>query len=123
MGETYVTIEVGDTRGERFETVEVLIDTGSTYTALPGDLLRRLGVPVAEIAQSELADGSMAPIEVGDTIIRLEGRQFPTPVIFGGDGEPSLLGVMALERARLAVDPVNGRLIPINVLRLASSSV
>ena len=123
MGETYVTIEVGDTRGERFETVEVLIDTGSTYTALPGDLLRRLGVPVAEIAQSELADGSMAPIEVGDTIIRLEGRQFPTPVIFGGDGEPSLLGVMALERARLAVDPVNGRLIPVNVLRLASSSV
>ena len=123
MGETYVTIEVGDTRGERFETVEVMIDTGSTYTALPGDLLRRLGVPVAEIAQSELADGSMAPIEVGDTIIRLEGRQFPTPVIFGGDGEPSLLGVIALERARLAVDPVNGRLIPVNVLRLASSSV
>ena len=123
MGETYVTIEVGDTRGERFETVEVLIDTGSTYTALPGDLLRRLGVPVAEIAQSEIADGSMAPIEVGDTIIRLEGRQFPTPVIFGGDGEPSLLGVMALERARLTVDPVNGRLIPVNVLRLASSSV
>ena len=122
MGETYVTIEVGDTRGERFETVEVLIDTGSTYTAIPGDLLRRLGVPVAEIAQSELADGSMAPIEVGDTIIRLEGRQFPTPVIFGGDGEPSLLGVMALERARLTVDPVNGRLIPVNVLRLASSS-
>ena len=123
MGETYVTIEVGDTRGERFETVEVMVDTGSTYTALPGDLLRRLGVPVAEIAQSELADGSMAPIEVGDTIIRLEGRQFPTPVIFGGDGEPSLLGVMALERARLAVDPLNGRLIPVNVLRMANGSV
>ena len=122
MCETYVTIEVGDTRGERFEAVEVMVDTGSTYTALPGDLLRRLGVPVAEIAQSELADGSMAPIEVGDTIIRLEGRQFPTPVIFGGDGEPSLLGVMALERARLAVDPLNGRLIPVNVLRLASGS-
>ena len=123
MGETYVTIEVGDTRGVRFEAVEVMVDTGSTYTAIPGDLLRRLGVPVAEIAQSEIADGSMAPIEVGDTIIRLEGRQFPTPVIFGGDGEPCLLGVMALERARLAVDPVNGRLIPVNVLRLASSSV
>lgn len=123
MGETYVTIEVGDTRGDRFETVEVMVDTGSTYTALPGDLLRRLGVPVAEIAQSELADGSMAPIEVGDTIIRLEGRQFPTPVIFGGDGEPSLLGVMALERASLAVDPLNGRLIPVNVLRMANGSV
>ena len=122
MGETYVTIEVGNTRGDRFETVEVMVDTGSTYTALPGDLLRRLGVPVAEIAQSELADGSMAPTEVGDTIIRLAGRQFPTPVIFGGDGEPSLLGVMALERARLAVDPVNGRLIPVNVLRMANGS-
>lgn len=122
MGTTYVTIEVGDTRGERFESVEVMVDTGSTYTALPGSLLRRLGVPVVETAQSELADGRMSSVEVGDTIIRLEGRQFPTPVIFGEEGEPCLLGVMALERARLGVDPVGRRLVPVNLLRLGRCS-
>ena len=33
-------------------------------------------------------------------------------------GEPSLLGVVSLEQAALAVDPLAGRLIPANLLRL-----
>ena len=113
MGEVHITIEVGDPRGERFEPVEVMVDTGSTFTSVPTDLLRRLGVPVQETVQSQLADGSLAPMDVADTIIRLEGQQFPTPVIFGKSGEPNLLGVIALERALLRVDPVNGGLIPV----------
>ena len=118
MGETYVTIEVGDLRGERFEAVEVMVDTGSTFTAVSGDLLRRLGVPVERTARSELADGSLAPVEIGKTMIRLEGQMFTTPVIFGEEGEPNLLGVVALEEALLGVDPVAGRLVPVNVLRV-----
>ena len=121
MGEVHITIEVGDPLGERFEPLEVMVDTGATFTSVPGDLLRRLGVPVQETVQSQLADGSMDPIEVADTMIRLEGKQFTTPVIFGKAGEPNLLGVIALERALLGVDPVNGRLIPIVALRMASS--
>ena len=41
-----------------------------------------------------------------------------TPVIFAEPGEPSLLGVVSLEEAALAVDPLAGRLIPANLLRL-----
>ena len=52
------------------------------------------------------------------TTIRLEGLEFPTPVIFAEEGEPSLLGVVTLEEAALAVDPLAGRLIPANLLRL-----
>ena len=113
MGELYLTIEVGDTNGERFEPVEVMVGAKSIFTSVPGDLLRRLGVPVQETVQSQLADGSLDPMDVADTIIRLEGRQFPTPVILGKAGEPNLLGVIALGRALLAVDPVNGGLIPV----------
>ena len=120
MGEVHVTIEVGDPRGERFEPLEVMVDTGATFTSVPADLLRQLGVPVQETVQSQLADGSMDPIDVADTMIRLAGKQFQTPVIFGKTGEPNLLGVIALERALLGVDPVNGRLIPIVALRMAN---
>ena len=58
--------------------------------------------------QSELANGQIVPMEVGRTFIKLEGQEFPTPVLFGEEGEPSLLGMISLQHALLAVDPHNG---------------
>ena len=117
MGTVTVTIAVGDPRGGMFEDLEVTVDTGSTYTAVPRELLQRLGVPVERSLPSETADGRVVPVDVGETTIRLEGLQFHTPVIFAAEGEPSLLGVVSLEEAALAVDPLAGRLIPTNLLR------
>ena len=112
MGTVNVTIGVGDTQGQRFEELEVEVDSGSTITAVPKELLHRLGVPVTRSVQATLADGSSATVDVGETLIRLEGQEFHTFVIFAEEGEPSLLGVVTLEQALLAVDPVAGRLIP-----------
>ena len=112
MGAVYVTIEVGDVHRERFEPVEVMVDTGSTFTSLPGDLLRRLGMSPQLTMNVRLADGSIIEDQVCDAIIRLQGETFFTPVSFGRDGEPSLLGVVALETALLVVDPIEQRLVP-----------
>ena len=117
MGAVFVTIEVGDVRGERFEPVEVMVDTGSTFSQIPDELLHRLGVPVQRTLESELADGSIETVQVGETLIRLEGQRITTPVIFASEGEPNLLGVVALETALLAVDPVRRSLYPTRVLR------
>jgi hypothetical protein len=62
--------------------------------------------------QVRIANGSIIDEEVCDTMIRLEGRTFFTPISFGREGEPNLLGVVALETALLAVDPVEQRLVP-----------
>ena len=118
MGTVKVTIAVGDPQGRMFKDLEVTVDTGSTYTAVPRELLQRFGVPVERSLPSETADGRIVPVDVGRTTIRLEGLEFPTPVIFAEEGEPSLLGVVSLEEAALAVDPLAGRLIPANLLRL-----
>ena len=99
-------------RGERFEPVEVMVDTGATFTTVPADLLRRLGVNPQRTMQVPLADGSVINDQVCDTVIRLEGQTFFTPISFGREGEPNLLGVVALETALLAVDPVEQRLVP-----------
>ena len=112
MGAIYVTIEVGDMQGGRFEPVEVMVDTGSTFTTVPADLLRRLGVNPQRTMQVRLADGSVINDQVCDTVIRLEGQTFFTPISFGREGQPNLLGVVALETALLAVDPVEQRLVP-----------
>lgn len=113
MGQVTTTIEVGDPQGRNFQEVEMEVDTGSTFTALPRELLEALGVPVNRTAQSRLADGSVQAIDLGQTTIRLEGNQFTTTIIFAEEGEPSLLGVVTLEQALLAVDPVNNELIPV----------
>ena len=118
MGTVTVTIEIGDPQGHGFEEIDVIVDTGSTYTALPKQMLQRLGVPVERTLPSETADGRIVPVDVGEATIKLEGLQFHTPVIFAEDHEPSLLGVVSLEQAALAVDPLAGRLLPTNLLRL-----
>ena len=113
MGTVTTTIEVGDPQGGNFQEIELEVDTGSTYTALPRKMLEALGVPVNRSEQSRLADGTEQSVEIGQTTIRLAGKQFITTVIFAGEQEPSLLGVITLEDALLAVDPVNNELIPV----------
>ena len=117
MGEVRVTIAVGDRQGQTFKEIEVIVDTGSTYTAVPRALLQRLGVAVERSIPSRTADGRTVPVDVAHTIVRLEGLEFPTPIIFAEEGEPSLLGVVTLKEAALAVDPLQGRLVPTNLLR------
>ena len=117
MGTVKVTIGVGDPQGRQFEDLEVVVDMGSTYTAVPREMLQRLGVPVERSLPSETADGSIVPVDVGEATIRLEGLEFHTPVIFAGEGETNRLGMVSLGEAALTVDPLAGRLILANLLR------
>ena len=117
MGIITVTIQVADLQGHQLEELDIVVDTGSTYTAVPRAMLERLGVPIQRSMPSQTADGRIVPVDIGQTIVRLEGFEFYTPVIFAAENEPSLLGVVTLEEAGLAVDPVNGRLIPTHLLR------
>ena len=122
VGAITVTIDVGDIRGQRFESVEVMVDTGSTFTAVPGSLLRRLGISVQRTVPVRLADGSQMTDEVADAVVLLEGQRIITPVIFAREGEPNLLGVVALETALLAVDPVSQRLIATEALKMTATA-
>ncbi len=117
MGTVIATVEVGDPHRRNFQAVELEVDPGSTYTALPRDLLESLGVRSVASVPARLADGSRQVVDLGQTTIRLGGRQFITRVIFAEKGKPSLLGVITLEDALLAVDPVHNELIPVEAKR------
>ncbi len=118
MGKLLVTISVGNQQGTQFQDIEVTVGTGATFTAVPRILLQNLAVPVARSAQSRLADGSTASVDIGWTMIRLQGQTFPTQVTFAEENQPSLLGVVTLEEALLAVDPVGQQLVPVEAMRL-----
>ena len=113
MGTFRVEIEVGDPEGSRFESIEALVDTGATNTALPAPLRSSLGVTPYTRTVFESADGRDIELEVGRTWVRVDGQQEFTQVVFSAaDAEP-ILGAITLEEMGLAVDPVSRRLLPV----------
>src|SRR5205809_6861079 len=110
MGHFRVTVQVGNRAGEGFERIEALVDTGATYTWIPRDLLKHLGVTPEEEWPFVLADGREVRYPVAWIQIQIGERAQPTIVVFGEPGSEPLLGVFAREGVRLAGGPVSGRL-------------
>lgn len=108
-----VAIEIGDPQGEHWEKVEALVDTGISYTWLPGSLLQGLGVGPAFRFPFLLADGRRIERDMAETRVRLNGQERTTLVVFGDEGTQPLLGAYTLEGFGLAPDPVGRRLISV----------
>ena len=75
-----VDLPVGDLIGQRWESVEALVDTGSTNSWVPRDILVRLGIQPREVREYETADGRVIARDLGVANARLDGRELPTPV-------------------------------------------
>lgn len=116
----HVTIEVSDLTGDRWEPVEVLVDTGATYTKVPRQVLARLGISPAYHRDAQVADGRIIQRDLAEARIRINNENLANLVVFGGPGEDPLLGCITLETFSLGVDPINQRLIPVVALELAT---
>jgi len=105
---------------EKRVSVELVVDTGATYTTLPSSLLTSLGIKPVRSIRVRLADNRVVERLVGEVGIEVEGfRASATPVIFGDEGI-YLLGSVTMEQLGLAPDPINKRLKPIEALLLKS---
>ena len=119
MGAVYQTIEVGSLQGGAMIELDTVVDTGAADSALPSGMLAELGIFPDEEISCIPADGSAVDWGYGSAMLRIDGRQWPCPVIFGPDDlESYLLGATTLEIFKLAVDPVNNRLRPVTTSRL-----
>ena len=107
-----VAISVGDLRGERFEEMDALVDTGATTTVVPGGALRRLGIAPTRRETFEYAGGQQVELDMAEAKARVGGRETTTWVIFGEEGASPLLGAYTLEGVFLGVDPYGQKLIP-----------
>ena len=117
MGTFSYPIEVISADGSRSETVDALVDTGSTFTCLPTSLLHELGIVPCRRIQSELPDGSIVDDDIGEARVRVAGIERPTIVTFAEENAPPVIGKYTLEGALLVVDPVRQRLAPTHALR------
>lgn len=117
MGTFSHPIEVFSADGSRSIIVEAMVDTGSTYTCLPGAVLRELSLAPARKIPARLPEGGGVEEEIGEVRVRLQGIELTTIVVFDAADMPARLGAYTLTGAALTVDPAGQRLIPTLVRR------
>ena len=121
MGTFRIEVGIGDSQGLHYEYVEALVDSGSTYNILPASLLRRLGIEVQGSGTFKLADGRHVERKLGQTRVRLNGKECFAPVVFGDNDTQSVLGAVTLTIFGLGMDPMGMRLIPVDGLMKAAA--
>ena len=95
--------------------VTMLVDTGATFSLLPAEVLRGLGVQEQLQVETEYATGQVKTVAVGLAMMEIEGfpERVPVLIAFGRETARPLLGAHALEAFRLSVDPVGQALRPV----------
>ncbi|MBI4416058.1 MAG: Retroviral aspartyl protease [Euryarchaeota archaeon] len=110
VGETYVRMRVSkDLRGPA-RPIELLVDTGSSYSVLPRKLLRELDIEALGKEPFELANGRVIWRDVGIAFLHFRRKPASTYVVFGTRRDSPVLGAVVLEELGYQVDPVNRRL-------------
>ncbi len=98
--------------GERSVVVDATVDTGASYTTLPGSMLRDLGIEPIGKRVFLLGDGTQPELEIGEARAAIGEESVATIVAFGEENSPMILGAYTLEGLALAVDPLAERLVP-----------
>lgn len=118
MGVFNVEVSIGNLGRDEWVDLSATVDTGAFLFSLPGSLLHSVGVIPSFTETVRLADGTTRDMDVGQAWLRMDGRQVITLVAFNEDYTTPLLGSLALETLRLAVDPVGQRLFPMDSIPL-----
>ena len=116
MGTFSYTLQVSNRDGQESRQIEATVDTGAAYTMLPGRLLRQLGVEPLGKRRFLLADGRRIYLDYGEARVTIDGESTTTIAVFGDDEGPALLGAYTLEGLALAVDPVEQKLVPTQLI-------
>jgi len=92
--------------------LEAVVDTGATYSWVPEDLLKRLGIKAQEVRPLKIASGKVIRRKLGWALVTVRDKTVPTPVLFGDKGSDPLLGAITLEELGFGVDSIHRTLVP-----------
>ena len=116
MGTFSWPIRISSMDGQQSRDVEAMVDTGASFTVLPSNLLREIGVEASGKRRFLLADGRRVEMEYGQAWATIDGESVVTIVVFGEENAAPLLGAYTLEGMALAVDPEAQRLVPTHMI-------
>lgn len=111
MGLTTLELEVANVASpERTEKLEFLVDSGAIYSVVPTPVLERLGIKPLGEQEFRLANGEKITRQKGGAVFRHKEKVGVADVIFGEEGDATLLGAFTLEALGLALDPLKREL-------------
>jgi predicted aspartyl protease len=116
MGTFRYEITLLPANGGRPATVNALVDTGSTFTAMPAPLLKQLGVKPHRTIEMRLADGRTSRRQLGRVVAELKGQREEILCVFGDPDDLPTIGAHTLEAFLLSADSAKGDLVPSEAL-------
>ncbi|MBM4043046.1 MAG: aspartyl protease [Planctomycetes bacterium] len=117
MGLTKVEAEVANPLDPaRHTAVGFLVDSGAVYSVIPRAELEGLGIEPTGERTFFLANGQPVRRRVGEARITFEGQTATCVVLFGEEGDSTLLGVTTLENLGLIFDPLRQKIMPLPML-------
>ena len=120
MGLTYIAARIANpAKPRRTARLKFLVDSGAFYSVVPAPVLRRLGIKPTKSKHFILADGSEIDRPLGEALFQINGEAGTSPVIFGEEGDSTLLGSVSLEVLGFMLDPLKRELRPLP-MRLAA---
>jgi aspartyl protease family protein len=98
--------------------LEFLVDTGAIYTVIPKSVAERLRLKESGKRRFKTASGEVIEFPISEAYIILNGEGVTSLVAIADEKTPVLLGVTTLELLGLQVDPVSGKLTPLELMIL-----
>jgi len=98
--------------------VEFIADTGAIYTVIPRTIAEKLGLEIIGRRRFRVASGDIVEYSVAEAYIVIEDRGATSLVIIGSEDTVPLLGVTTLGLLGYQIDPVTGKLKPLELMLL-----
>jgi predicted aspartyl protease len=117
MGVTTLEIDVANpSKPAKTERLQFTVDSGAVYSVVPGEILRKLRIRPQRRETFRLADGSTIVRQKGVALFKFREYVGGADVIFGEEGDATLLGALSLEALGLALDPIKRELEPMQLI-------
>ena len=107
---------------EGAQELELLVDTGASFSWILRARLERLGVKPAYQMPFRTIDGRVLERDMAIVYIASDGRSVPDLVVMAEEGESEVIGAHSIEGLGMAADPVQKKLVPTVMLALSSAN-
>jgi clan AA aspartic protease len=101
---------------KRHVRLRFLVDSGAVYSVIPAAQLEKLGIKPTGERTFFLANGQPVRRRTGEARITYEGQTATCVVLFGDEGDSTLLGVTTLENLGLIFDPLRQKIMSLPML-------